>query len=753
LAQATSAAGPDLSKELGVCPPLGFWDPLGLSKFDDSATAVAQFKRRRVIELQHGRVSMLACIGYIVPEFFRWPGFCSPSQEIAFADIPNGLAACAKIPLAGWLQIVAFVGTIEVTNLQSIPGEFAGDYEGYGAFGLPRGPGIADKEKKQKSLLAEINNGRLAMVAIIGMFFQDGLTGSAWGDWALYEASPLRATTAPDFSKELGVCPPLGFWDPLALSKFDDPAVAVAQFKRRRVIEIQHGRVSMLACIGYIVPEFFKWPGFCSPSQEIAFEDIPNGLAACAKIPLVGWLQIVAFVGTIEVSNLQSIPTEFAGDYEGYGAFGLPRGPGIADKERKNKSLLAEINNGRLAMVAIIGMFFQDGLTGSAWGDWSAYADSPLRATAAPNFSNELGVCPPLGFWDPLGLSEFDNPAVAIEQFKRRRVIEIQHGRVSMLACIGYIVPEFFRWPGFCSPSQEIAFGDIPNGLAACAKIPLIGWLQIVAFVGTIEVSNLQSVPKEFAGDYEGYGAFGLPRGPGIADKERKKKSLLAEINNGRLAMVAIIGMFFQDGLTGSAWGDWALYEASPLRAAAAPDFSKELGACPPLGFWDPLGLSEFDDPAVAVAQFKRRRVIEIQHGRVSMLACIGYITPEFFKWPGYCSPSQQIAFEDIPNGLAACAKIPLVGWLQIVAFVGSIEVSNLQSVPGEFAGDYEGYGAFGLPRGPGIADKERKTKSLLAEINNGRLAMVAIIGLFFQDGLTGSAWGDWANYTDSPMR
>ena len=30
---------------------------------------------------------------------------------------------------------------------------------------------------------------------------------------------------------------------------------------------------------------------------------------------------------------------------------------------------------------------FQDGLTGSAWGDWSQYTDSPLRA-----FENELGV-------------------------------------------------------------------------------------------------------------------------------------------------------------------------------------------------------------------------------------------------------------------------------------------------------------------------------------------------------------------------
>merc|ERR1712190_662568 len=219
------------------------------------------------------------------------------------------------------------------------------------------------------------------------------------------------------------------------------------------------------------------------------------------------------------------------------------------------------------------------------------------------------------------------------------------------------------------------------------------GWLQIVAFVGTIEVTNLQSETKEFAGDYEGYGAFGLPRGPGIADPERKKKSLLAEINNGRLAMVAIIGMFFQDGLTGSAWGDWANYGDSPLRAkaVAAPDFSKELGACPPLGFWDPLGLSKFDDPKIAEAQFRRRRVVEIQHGRVSMLACLGYIVPEYFRFPGYCSPSEGVQFTDIPTGLAALSKVPLNGWVQIIGFIGTIEIYNLAGTEvKKYAGDYD---------------------------------------------------------------
>merc|ERR1712061_672782 len=103
-------------------------------------------------------------------------------------------------------------------------------------------------------------------------------------------------------------------------------------------------------------------------------------------------------------------------------------------------------------------------------------------------------------------------------------------------------------------------------------------------------------------------------------DPEEKTKKLSAEIANGRLAMVAIIGMFFQDGLTGTAWGDWALYTDSPLRA-----FESELGVQAPLGFWDPLGFTEDGDEML----FKRRRSVEIKHGRVSMLATMGYITPE----------------------------------------------------------------------------------------------------------------------------
>jgi len=228
--------------------------------------------------------------------------------------------------------------------------------------------------------------------------------------------------------------------------------------------------------------------------------------------------------------------------------------------------------------MAIIGMFFQDGLTGSAWGDWANYTGSPLRvapercsriarrfggegATAAPpkpkfDPETELGVQDPVGFWDPLGFSEDKDEAA----FKRRRSIELKHGRICMLATIGYIVPEYFRFPGFLSPSQGIKFADVPNGLAALSKVPGFGWVQIVFFAGVIE-GNF-----EFSGKTGGPGEFGW-KVITSDDPEERKKKLSAEIANGRLAMMAIMGMLFQDGLTGSAWGDWALYTGSPLRA------------------------------------------------------------------------------------------------------------------------------------------------------------------------------------------
>eukprot|EP00971_Amphidinium_carterae_P153448 3042231-Amphidinium_carterae.1 len=169
------------------------------------------------------------------------------------------------------------------------------------------------------------------------------------------------------------------------------------------------------------------------------------------------------------------------------------------------------------------------------------------------------------------------------------------------------------------------------------------------------------------------------------------------------------------------------------------------------------------------------------------MLATMGYITPEITgKLPGYLSPSQGIAFEGIPNGLGAISKIPAEGYLQMFAYTAYCELSQDQQ-----PGSKGAAGDFGLLTNL-VANEETLKKRQQAELANGRLAMMAIISMFFQDGLTGeplnhganelsspdhpplgmgnvrksggadetyvhliagSAWGDWANYTASPLR
>ena len=48
----------------------------------------------------------------------------------------------------------------------------------------------------------------------------------------------------------------------------------------------------------------------------------------------------------------------------------------------------------------------------------------------------------------------------------------------------------------------------------------------------------------------------------------------------------------------------------------------REIGAQRPLGFWDPLSLVENADQD----RFDKLRFTEIKHGRISMLAVVGYL-------------------------------------------------------------------------------------------------------------------------------
>ncbi|KAL9139372.1 Light-harvesting complex [Amphidinium carterae] len=581
-------------------------------------------------------------------------------------------------------------------------------------------------------------------------------------------AKPQAKTVLMAFESERGVQDPVGFFDPLGFTADG----SVENFKRRRQTEIKHGRVAMLATMGYITPEITgKLPGYLSPSTGVKYDDIPNGLGAISKVPAAGWGQMIAYAAFCELSQDQSAGTPAA---EGDFGFKVLTSSDPAELEKK---LSAEIANGRLAMMAIIGMFFQDGLTGSAWGDWASYTASPLRA-----FESERGVQDPVGFFDPLGFTADGS----VENFKRRRQTEIKHGRVAMLATMGYITPEITgKLPGYLSPSTGVKYDDIPNGLGAISKVPAAGWGQMIAYAAFCELSQDQS-----AGTPAAEGDFGF-KVLTSSDPAELEKKLSAEIANGRLAMMAIIGMFFQDGLTGSAWGDWASYTASPLRAepvsaaagaaaaaaakaaagaagakaaagavgakaaagtagakAAAgtaavkgsgavgagagtgksiqkeeevkskPGFdpSTQLGAMPPLGFWDPAGFAKVGDEA----GFRNLRAAEIKHGRVAMMAAVGGVVQHYVQFPG---------FESVPKGLGAVTTVPgSYGVAALFIAAGLLELGAWTESPDKEPGN------FGDPAGLSQYTEEMR----LRELNNGRFAMFAAIGIIAAELYTG---------------
>lgn len=93
--------------------------------------------------------------------------------------------------------------------------------------------------------------------------------------------------------------------------------------------------------------------------------------------------------------------------------------------------------------------------------------------------------------------------------------------------------------------------------------------------------------------------------------------------------------------------------------------FANELGAQPPLGFWDPLGLLKKADEA----RFQRLRDVEIKHGRISMLAILGHlVTSAGNRLPGEIA--YGVPFSSVKAGLAAFDTIPAAGTLQLVSLI-----------------------------------------------------------------------------------
>jgi len=321
--------------------------------------------------------------------------------------------------------------------------------------------------------------------------------------------------------------------------------------------------------------------------------------------------------------------------------------------------------------------------------------------------------------------------------FRQLRAAEIKHGRVAMMASIGALGQHFIRFPGF-----EKAHGTFG---AAVTGEGVLGFVVLFAASGVLELAWKDEQSRE-------PGNFGDPFGVNMYNEDMRNK----EINNGRMAMISVLGIFAAELATGKdAIEQFGLSAIQPVKAAVAcqransvfvgstqarvsvrsgrplsavatadaevppppPPFNpaEEIGAIMPLGFFDPLGFSKVGDEQ----GFRQLRAAEIKHGRVAMMASIGALGQHFIRFPGFEKAHGTFG--------AALTGEGVLGFVVLFAASGVLELAWKDDKNRE-------PGNFGDPFGVNMYNEEMRNK----EINNGRMAMISVLGIFAAELATG---------------
>ena len=159
----------------GAISPLGYFDPLGFCKDRE----LGGVKRFREAEIMHGRVAMMATVGYLIGESTPTItyGFTIP-HTIANNQIPEvpgtvlfpfflaiNIAEALRASI-GWVE--PGMGPLFTLREKYYPGDIGFD---------PLGLKPENKEDFERMQAKELSNGRLAMIAAAGMCVQEQING------------------------------------------------------------------------------------------------------------------------------------------------------------------------------------------------------------------------------------------------------------------------------------------------------------------------------------------------------------------------------------------------------------------------------------------------------------------------------------------------------------------------------------------------------------------------------------------------
>jgi hypothetical protein len=163
-----------LDMPAGISDPFGYFDPAGIGKGADEKQA----KYMRECELKHGRVAMLAAAGFPIAEHFH-PLFGGN------IDVPSYIAYQQTPLQTFWPVVVLYVGIVEIFSVFTFENPFGEG--GFFALKDDRVPGDfgwdpmdmypTDPAGRLEMQTKELNNGRVAMIAIAGMVAQELATG------------------------------------------------------------------------------------------------------------------------------------------------------------------------------------------------------------------------------------------------------------------------------------------------------------------------------------------------------------------------------------------------------------------------------------------------------------------------------------------------------------------------------------------------------------------------------------------------